>query len=86
MVALARHIDAELGLPAEIRRIADATSGAEQVEAMVSLQARTDPSLWAVARAVEVVSRNAELMKAGLVVMESLKLTPDVLVAFEKTD
>ena len=35
----------------------------------------------------KVVGRNAELMKAGLVVMEqSLKLTPDVLVAFEKTD
>src|SRR4029453_11979114 len=46
MVALARHLDAELGLPAEIQRIADATSGAEQVEAMVSLQARTNPSLW----------------------------------------
>jgi AcrR family transcriptional regulator len=57
MVALARHLDAELGLPAEIRRIADATSGAEQVEAMVSLQARTNPSLWAVARAVDAVRR-----------------------------
>jgi hypothetical protein len=35
----------------------------------------------------KVVGRNAELMQAGLVVMEqSLKLTPDVLVAFEKTD
>ena len=35
----------------------------------------------------KVVGRNAELMKAGLVVMERcLKLTPDVLVAFEKTD
>jgi AcrR family transcriptional regulator len=57
MVALARHLDAELGLPAEIRRIAEATSGAEQVEAMVSLQARTNPSLWAVARAVDAVRR-----------------------------
>jgi AcrR family transcriptional regulator len=57
MVALARHLDAELGLPAEIQRIADATSGAEQVEAMVSLQARTNPSLWAVARAVDAVRR-----------------------------
>ena len=57
MVALARHLDAELGLPAEIRRIIDAASGAEQVEAMVSLQARTNPSLWAVARAVDAVRR-----------------------------
>jgi hypothetical protein len=33
------------------------------------------------------VGRNAELMKAGLVVMEEcLKLTPDVLATFEKTD
>src|SRR4029453_13944172 len=57
MVALARHLDAELGLPAEIQRIADAKSGAEKVEAMVSLQARTNPSLWAVARAVDAVRR-----------------------------
>ena len=35
----------------------------------------------------KVVGRNAELMKAGLVVMEQcLKLSPDVLVAFERTD
>jgi AcrR family transcriptional regulator len=57
MVALARHLDAEVGLPGEIQRIADTTSGAEQVEAMVSLQARTNPSLWAVARAVDAVRR-----------------------------
>ena len=57
MVALARHLDAGLGLPAEIQRIVDAKSGAEKVEAMVSLQARSNPSLWAVARAVDAVRR-----------------------------
>ena len=57
MVALARHLDAGLGLPAEIQRIADTRSGAEKVEAMVSLQARSNPSLWAVARAVDAVRR-----------------------------
>ncbi len=57
MVALARHLDAGLGLPAEIHRIADARSGAEMVEGMVSLQARLNPSLWAVARAVDAVRR-----------------------------
>ena len=57
MVGVARHLDAGLGLPAEIQRIADARSGADMVEAMVSLQTRTNPSLWAVARAVDAVRR-----------------------------
>jgi hypothetical protein len=57
VTALARHLDAGLGLPAEVQRIADTRSGAEKVEAMVSLQARSKPSLWAVARAVDAVRR-----------------------------
>ena len=57
MVALARHLDEGLGLPAEIQRIAESKTGAEKVEAMVSLQARSNPSLWAVARAVDAVRR-----------------------------
>ena len=57
MVAVARHLDETLGLPAEIRKIADAPTGAAMIEAMVSAQARMNPALWAVARAMEAVRR-----------------------------
>ena len=57
MVAVARHLDATRGLPVEIQRIAGARSAVEMVEALVSLQARSNPSLWAVARAVDAVRR-----------------------------
>ena len=57
MVALARHLDQTLGLPAEIERIVSAPSGAAMIDAQVSLQARRNPALWAVARAVDAVRR-----------------------------
>jgi len=57
MIAVARHLDDTLGLPAEIQRIIDAPSGAAMIEAMVSAQARMNPALWAVARAVDAVRR-----------------------------
>jgi AcrR family transcriptional regulator len=57
MIALARHLDEALGLPAEIERVREAASGVEMVEAQVSLQARKNPALWAVARAVDAIRR-----------------------------
>ena len=57
MIALARHVDETVGLPAEIQRIAAAPSGAAMIEAMVSLQAQLNPALWAVARALDAVRR-----------------------------
>jgi AcrR family transcriptional regulator len=57
MVALARHLDQSLGLPADIRRIAEAPSGAAMIEMQVSLQARLNPAVWAVARALDAVRR-----------------------------
>ncbi len=57
MVALARHVDQTLGLPADIQRIAEAESGAAMIEAQVSLQARLNPAVWAVARALDAVRR-----------------------------
>jgi AcrR family transcriptional regulator len=57
MVALARHLDDTLGIPAEIQRVADAQSGVEMVEKQVSLQARINPAVWAVARALDAVRR-----------------------------
>jgi AcrR family transcriptional regulator len=57
MVALARHLDEALGLPAEIQHVREAASGTDMVEAQVSLQARKNPALWAVARAVDAIRR-----------------------------
>jgi AcrR family transcriptional regulator len=57
LVALARHLDDTLGLPLEIQRIAQAPNGAAMIEAQVALQARRNPHLWAVARAVDAVRR-----------------------------
>ena len=57
MVALARHLDETLGIPAEIQRLVNMASGAEMVEQQVSLQARINPTLWAVARALDAVRR-----------------------------
>jgi AcrR family transcriptional regulator len=57
MVAVARHLDEKLGLPAEIQRIVSAPGGVAMIEAQVSLQARRNAAIWAVARAVEAVRR-----------------------------
>lgn len=57
MLAAARHLDERLGLTDEVRRIAEAPTGAAMVAAMVSLQARRNPALWPLARAVDAVRR-----------------------------
>ena len=57
MLAAARHLDERLGLSDEVRRIAEAPTGAAMVAAMVSLQARRNPALWPLARAVDAVRR-----------------------------
>ena len=57
MVALARHLDERLGLSADIQQMIDSPTGVAMLEAMVSMQARRNPSVWAVARSVEAVRR-----------------------------
>ena len=57
MIALARRLDEALGLPKEIQRVREATSGVDMVQAQVSLQARKNSALWAVARAVDAIRR-----------------------------
>ncbi len=52
MVALARHLDERLGLPADIQQMFDAPTGAAMLEAGVSIQARRNASVWTVARAI----------------------------------
>jgi AcrR family transcriptional regulator len=57
MVALARHLDDRLGLPADIQRMMSAPTGVEMIEAAVAMQARRNPAVWAVARSLDAVRR-----------------------------
>ncbi|MGH9680089.1 MAG: TetR/AcrR family transcriptional regulator, partial [Candidatus Acidiferrales bacterium] len=57
MVALARHADRKRGLTKEIEKIVDAPTGAAALAEMVAVQARSNPDIWAVARAVDAVRR-----------------------------
>jgi AcrR family transcriptional regulator len=57
MIALARHLDDRLGLPADIQHMMNAPTGVKMLEACVLMQARRNPLIWAVARAVDAVRR-----------------------------
>ena len=57
MLALVRHADEKRGLAAEILRVREAPTGVAAMCEMVSLQARMNPGIWAVARAVDAVRR-----------------------------
>ena len=58
MAALARHVHESLGLRTAIQRMmTDAPTGVGLIAADVSMQARYNPEVWAVARAVDAVRR-----------------------------
>jgi AcrR family transcriptional regulator len=57
LVNLIRYTDEKRGLDEEIRKIEQAPTGAAQLRAMAFLQARTNPGIWAQARAFEAVRR-----------------------------
>jgi AcrR family transcriptional regulator len=57
LVNLIRYTDEKRGFDEEIRKIEQAPTGVAQLRAMASLQARTNPGIWAQARAFEAVSR-----------------------------
>jgi len=64
LVSVARHADEKRGLYAEIRKITDAPSGIDALREAASLQARTNPGIWAIARAVDAVRRTDEAAAA----------------------
>ena len=53
LVALVRYTDHKRGLDAEIQHIHDAPTGVEAMRRMVSLQARSNPVIWPVARILD---------------------------------
>src|SRR5262249_29389605 len=57
LLALVRHVDEKRGLDQEIRKIIEAPTGISAIEEMVSLQARLNPRIWAVALALDAVRR-----------------------------
>jgi AcrR family transcriptional regulator len=57
MLALVRYADERRGLEGEIEKIRRAPSGLAAVRELVALQARTNPEIWAIARAMDAVRR-----------------------------
>lgn len=57
MVAMARHLDQTRGIDAEVQKMQAAATGVEAMRMMVSLQARLNPHVWAVASAADAVRR-----------------------------
>ncbi len=63
LLALVRHVDAKRGLEREAQKIADAPTGLLALREMVSLQARMNAGVWAIARAMEAVRRTDEAVE-----------------------
>jgi hypothetical protein len=55
-----RHADELRGLPDALKRIVDAPRGTAAVMEMVALQAKLNPVIWPVARALDAVRRRDE--------------------------
>jgi AcrR family transcriptional regulator len=55
LMALVRFVDVKSGISNEVTRIAAAPTGTAALKAMVALQARTNPAIWPVARAIDAV-------------------------------
>jgi AcrR family transcriptional regulator len=56
-LAVVRHADDRRGLPAMIRRIQEAPTGEAALRAMAATQARMNPGIWPLARALDSVRR-----------------------------
>jgi AcrR family transcriptional regulator len=63
LLALVRHVDAKRGLERELQKIGAAPTGLTALREMVSLQARMNPGVWAIARAMEAVRRTDEAVE-----------------------
>jgi AcrR family transcriptional regulator len=63
LIALVRYVDEKRGLAQEIQKIVDAPTGLEALREIVSLQARMNPGVWAIARAMDAVRRTDEAVE-----------------------
>jgi AcrR family transcriptional regulator len=55
--AVVRHADERQGIPEAVRRILDAPDAVTAVREMVAVQARLNPTIWPIARALDAVRR-----------------------------
>jgi AcrR family transcriptional regulator len=62
-VALVQYADEKRGLAQELERIRNAPSGIAALRAMVSMQARTNPDIWPLARAADAVRRTDDAVE-----------------------
>lgn len=60
MLALVRYVDEKRGLAKELKKITDAPTGLAALHEMVVIQARTNPDVWAIARALDAARRTDE--------------------------
>ena len=58
LIALVRYTDQKRGLDAEIQHIHDSPTGVEAMRRMISLQARSNPIIWPVARMLDGARRS----------------------------
>ncbi len=57
MIELARHADETQGIREEVRQVMESPTGVEGMRRMVSMQARLNPGVWAIASAVDAIRR-----------------------------
>lgn len=65
LLALVRYVDEKRGLAEELMKIANAPTALEAVREAVALQARSNPGVWAIARALDAVRRTDEAAEKG---------------------
>jgi len=65
MLALVQYGHEKLGVAERLRKLEQAASGVAAMKLLVSLQASTHPSIWPVARSLEVVRRTDEAAERG---------------------
>ena len=60
LTAAGRHADERQGIPEAVQRILDAPDAVAAVREMVAVQARLNPTIWPIARALDAVRREDE--------------------------
>ena len=65
MLALVQHVDEKRNLEAGLRRVQGAPNALAAIREMVALQARSNPGVWAVARALDAVRRTDAAAERG---------------------
>lgn len=65
LLALVRYVDEKLDLAAEVQKITHAPTALEALREAVALQARMNPGVWAIARALDAVRRTDDAAEKG---------------------